>query len=166
MLTKNVSTTPVIALFVILSVSGILLMLHAGGGATKAIHEWLGIGFILFGVLHALANWNMTRRYLRGIKGAAIVMAIAVSLGFSSIDTSESKAPPIKAVFTTVLHAPLKNVAALFDKEPDVLAGQLRGKGYSVTGTDRSLEEIARANNTQPDTLLAIVAARPDAVQR
>ena len=162
MLTKNVSTTPVIALFAILSVSGILLLLHAGGSGTKAIHEWLGMAFILFGVLHALANWSLTRRSLRGLKGGIIATAVIASLGFSGINSSESQVPPIKAVLSTVHHAPLKNVAALYDTSPDVLAGQLRDKGYSIAGTDRSLEEIARDNRTDADTLLAVLSQRTE----
>lgn len=162
MLTKNFSTTPVIALFAILSVSGILLLLHAGGSGAKVVHEWLGMAFILFGVLHALANWNLTRRYLRGVKGGIIVTAVIASLGFSGIDSSDSPAPPIKAVLSTVHHAPLKNVAALYGRSPDVLAGQLQDKGYAITGTDRSLEEIARANGTDPDTLLAVLSPRTE----
>jgi hypothetical protein len=136
------------------------LLLHTGGSGTKAFHEWLGIAFILFGVLHALANWSLTIRYLLGLKGGIIATAVIASLGFSSITSSESQALPIKAVFSTVLHAPLKNVAALYDKSPDALANQLRDKGYAIAGTDRSLEEIARANSTDPNTLLAVLFAR------
>ncbi|KAB2890660.1 MAG: DUF4405 domain-containing protein [Desulfobulbaceae bacterium] len=162
MLTKNVSTTPVIAMFLILSATGVLLMLHAGGNGTKAIHEWLGVAFILFGVLHALANWNLTRRYLRGLKGGIIATAVIASLGLTGIDSRDSPAPPIKALLSTVHHAPLNNVAALYGRSPDVLAGQLQDNGYTVAGPDRSLEEIARDNGTDPDRLLAVLSPRTE----
>ena len=165
MTAKNVSTTAVIALFLIISISGVLLLLHSGGFGIKAIHQWLGLAFILFGLLHSAANWPLMKRYLIGIKGGVIVLVTVATLGLSSIGSTESQAPPIKAVFTTVLHAPLKNVALLYGEEPDVLVGQLRAQGFTVTGTDRSIEEIARENKVQPDQLLTLVIARSDGGQ-
>lgn len=165
MMAKNVPTTAVIALFLIISISGVLLLVHAGGFGIKAVHQWLGLAFVLFGLLHSAANWPLMKRYLFGFKGGIIFLVTVATLGLSSIGSTGSQAPPVKAVFATVLHAPLKNVAVLCDREPDALAGQLRAQGYTVTGTDRSIEEIARENETQPDMLLSLVIARSDGGQ-
>ena len=160
-MTRNVSTTAVIALFLIISVSGVLLLLHAGGHGIKAIHEWLGLAFVAFGLLHSAANWPLMKRYLQGLKGAIIVTAVIATLGLSSLGSSESQAPPIKAVLTTMLQAPLNNVALLYGREPETLAEQLRASGYAVAGTDRSLAAIARDNGTRADALLALIVGGP-----
>jgi hypothetical protein len=160
-MTRNVSTTAVIALFLIISGSGVLLLLHAGGQGIKAVHEWLGLAFVLFGVLHSAANSPLMKGYLLGMKGAIIAVAVIATLGLSGLGSSESQAPPIKAVFTTLQQAPLTNIARLYDREPEALADQLRAKGYAVAGTDRSLETIARDNGTRADELLALVATEP-----
>lgn len=162
MLTRNVSTPAVIALFLIISLSGVLLLLHAGGHGIKAIHEWLGLAFVAFGLLHSAANWPLMKRYLQGVKGAILVAAVITILGLSSLDSSESQAPPIKSVFTTMLQAPLNNVALLYDKEPETLANQLRDEGYAVAATDLSLEAIAKDNGTRAEALLTLIVAGPD----
>lgn len=161
MVTRNISTPAVIALFLIISGSGVLLLLHAGGHGIKTIHEWLGLAFVIFGLLHSAANWPLMQRYLLGIKGAVIAVTVIAALGLSSLGSSEAQGPPIKAVVATMLQAPLTNVAVLYGREPEALADHLRASGYTVTATDRSLETIARDNGVRADALLALVAAGP-----
>lgn len=91
---KNVSTTLVIALFLIISASGIFLLLHIGGYTIKAVHQWLGLAFVLFGVLHATANCSLIKRYLNGTKGTVIVLTVISALGFSMLAPSGNQAPP------------------------------------------------------------------------
>ncbi len=134
-------------------------MLHAGGYSIKAIHEWLGIAFILFGILHSIANWRLMKRYLSGLKGAIIVSMVGVTLGFSMLGPTEDQLPPSKAIFSQVMKAPLKNVAQLFNQNADTLAGQLRDKGYNIANVDNSIEEIARQNNTKADAIIAFIGS-------
>lgn len=165
-MTRNVSTPAVIALFLIISGSGVLLLLHAGGHGIKAIHEWLGLAFVVFGLLHSAANWPLMKRYLLGVKGAMIAVAVIATLGLSGLGSSESQAPPLKAIFSTMQQAPLTNIARLYDRQPEALADQLRAEGYAVADTSRSLETIARDNGTRADHLLALIVAAPGSEPR
>ncbi len=140
-------------------------MLHTGGYTIKAIHEWLGIAFILFGILHATANWSVMKRYLSGMKGIVIASMVIASLGFSLVGPSENQVPASKAIIIQTMKAPLKNVAQLFNQNADTLAGQLRGKGYTIVSVDNSIEEIARQNNTKADAIIAFIGSQPKPTQ-
>jgi len=146
---KTMSTTPVIALFMIISVTGVFLLLHIGSGGMKAIHEWLGLAFVAFGLLHARANWQLMKRYFAGLKGAAIGLMIAATLGYSVLSPSSGHGGPDKAVFGQVMRAPLTTIALLYGQEVNSLAAQLQAKGYTVASVESSLEDIAAQNNTR-----------------
>lgn len=158
MISKKYATTPVIALFLIVSFTGMMLFFHFGGSSSKVIHEWLGIAFIVFGLLHALANWKPFAKYFGGLKGIAIGLMIMIPVGFM-VAAPSSGQPPIKAVFMKVMKAPLPNVAALSGMDTEELAKQIQGKGYEVNSLTDSLETIAKANNKSPMELLTLVAS-------
>lgn len=159
MVSKKYATTPVIALFLIVSVTGMLLFFHLGGGSSKVIHEWLGIAFIVFGLLHALANWKPFAKYFGGMKGIAIAVMILIPAGFM-VATPSSTQPPVKAVFMKVMKAPLSNVAALSGLSAEELATQLQAKGYQVSNLSDSLEVIAKANAKSPMDLMTLIASK------
>ena len=50
--------SPLVAIsFFIVSITGLLLMGHAGRGVSH-LHEWMGVLFIVTGVLHLMLNWK------------------------------------------------------------------------------------------------------------
>ncbi|SHO46428.1 DUF4405 domain-containing protein [Desulfopila aestuarii] len=146
---KTMSTTPVIALFMIISITGVFLLLHIGSGSMKTIHEWLGLAFVVFGLLHAGANWHLMKRYFGGLRGAAIGLILAVTLGYSVLSPSSEHGGPDRAIFGLVMRAPLTTVASLYGQEVNSLAEQLQAKGYIIASVDNTLEEIAAQNNTR-----------------
>lgn len=155
---KTVSTTPVIALFMIISVTGVFLLLHVGSGSMKAIHEWLGLAFVVFGLLHAGANWQLMKRYLGGLKGAVIGIMLAATLAYSVLSPSAENGKPDRAVLGQVMRAPLTTVALLYDQEVNSLAAQLQAKGYTVASFENSLEDIAAQNNTRAFDVMTALA--------
>ena len=92
MTAKNFSTTPTIALFLIISVTGIFLLIHAGSPNLKTIHEWLGLVFVGCGLLHAFANWKLMKRYLGGMKGAAIGLMLISTVTYSLVAAPSDQA--------------------------------------------------------------------------
>lgn len=163
MTAKNFSTTPTIALFLIIAITGILLLFHAGGGNVKMIHEWLGIIFVVCGILHAIANWKLMKRYLGGMKAAAIALMLVCAVTYSLVATPSDKGgSPIKSVITQVKKAPLSTLAGLYGQRTDQLVKQLQDNGLSVAGVDTSLEEIAKQNNIAAEKIIALIATRPE----
>jgi hypothetical protein len=60
------TTAATITLFVILSVTGLMLLFKWDGGFVKEAHSWLGLVFVLTGVFHMVRHWPSIRHYARG----------------------------------------------------------------------------------------------------
>lgn len=70
--------SPVVTVaFVVIAITGLLLFFHAKNGAIVTLHEWVGWGFVIAGMLHVLLNWNPLLGYLKRRSG---LIAIGVSL--------------------------------------------------------------------------------------
>ncbi|MDK9706558.1 MAG: DUF4405 domain-containing protein [Desulforhopalus sp.] len=163
MTVKNFSTTPTIGLFLIISVTGILLLFHVGGGNVKMLHEWLGIIFVVCGILHAVANWRLMKRYLGGMKAAVIAFMLVSAVTYSLVATpSDTGGSPIKSVITQVKKAPLSTLAGLYGQRTDRLVKKLEDNGLTVASVDASLEEIARQNKVAAEKIIVLIATRPE----
>lgn len=44
--------------FLVISVTGILMLCHFKGHAISNLHEWMGVIFVVAGVLHLVLNWK------------------------------------------------------------------------------------------------------------
>ena len=61
----------VAAAFAATGLSGMLMLLHVRSFAIHAVHEWMGLLFVLAGVLHAALNGGPLAAYLRRGAGRA-----------------------------------------------------------------------------------------------
>ena len=56
---KDIKTklNPALALtFLIVGVTGVLLLFHIQGGGSKFLHEWMSVGFLILCVVHMIIN--------------------------------------------------------------------------------------------------------------
>ena len=158
MTAKNYSTTPTIALFLIIAVTGILLLLHVGGTSVKLLHEWLGVAFILFALLHVAANWRPMKRYLGGWKMAAIATMLVTAVAFGVAPQAESNGNPVRTMFRQALQSPLSTLALFYGVEGEMLVDGLLTEGYAVSSLEMTPGEISRQYNVRPDRILAIIS--------
>lgn len=158
MTAKNYSTTPTIALFLIIAVTGILLLLHVGGTSVKLLHEWLGVAFILFALLHVGANWRLMKRYLGGLKMAAIATILVAAIAFAMVPQAESKGNPARAMFRQALQSSLSTLALFYGVEGETIVDGLRTEGYAVSSMEITPGDISRQYNVEPDRVLAIIS--------
>ncbi len=160
MIAKNLSTTPTIALFLILAATGILLLMHTGGGNVKMLHEWLGIAFIVFALLHSAANWPLMKRYLGGAKAMIIATIVLASVTFSMVAPGKDHGiNPIKSTYRQVIQAPIDTLALLYALEPQNIVDRLQNAGYVVESLKMTPQEIARQSDVSADRVLAVIVA-------
>ncbi|MFH0730414.1 MAG: DUF4405 domain-containing protein [Pseudomonadota bacterium] len=57
--------------FLIVSVTGIMMLFHAGGRGLKHMHEWMGIVFLIMSIIHLSLNW---KSFWANIKHGPIVV--------------------------------------------------------------------------------------------
>ena len=64
--------------FIILSISGILMLLHVKNGGIVNLHEWIGIFFVAAGALHLILNWPAFLACFRNKQSAVAVIVVLV----------------------------------------------------------------------------------------
>lgn len=70
--------SPITALsFVVIAVTGLLMLLHVRLPGIKGLHEWMGVAFTVAGLLHLVLNW---RPFLACLRRRSAVVAVAVGL--------------------------------------------------------------------------------------
>ena len=76
---KNTRTylNPSLALtFLIVAVTGVLMLFHLGGGGIRSLHEWMSIVFLIVSAVHLVLNWKFLWACLR--RGPVIVSMVVI----------------------------------------------------------------------------------------
>lgn len=83
------------ATFLLVAVSGVLMLFHAHRvvPGLKGMHEWMGLVFTVSAALHLALNWSAFLGYFRGgIRAWAIAAAVLV-LGAAMMAAGAAKGP-------------------------------------------------------------------------
>lgn len=64
--------------FVLVGISGVLMLFHVRIGAMTVLHEWIGLLFVLAGVLHLILNWKIFAKYCK--QRSVIITIISVAI--------------------------------------------------------------------------------------
>lgn len=132
-LTRDVVTPVTMVLFVVSTVTGVMLLLHWQGGLVHAAHEWLSILFSAVAAWHLARNWRAFTGYLRR-RPALVAMAasLAVCVGFTAMTASGGGRGGPPALLRALTSAPLATAAPLFGLTPAEAAGRLHAAGYEA----------------------------------
>ncbi|QYZ68280.1 DUF4405 domain-containing protein [Neotabrizicola shimadae] len=156
--------TPFITGFFLVSlVTGVALYVHVGPAAFREMHEILSLVLILPFVLHLWKNWRPMLAYF---KRAPMIIALAVTLVSSAlffIPSGETGAtaggPPPFALAQAVIARPLADVAPVLGTTAEDLTARLTAAGFTVTGPDEALVDVATGSGKNPMELMAVLVA-------
>lgn len=83
--------------FLVVSISGLLLVFHIRIGNIKALHEWVGYAFTAAGMVHLLFNWKAFAAYFRNRSASlAVCICIVISLGIMCTEAKQRPNPMIQ----------------------------------------------------------------------
>jgi peptidoglycan/LPS O-acetylase OafA/YrhL len=143
-ISREWATPMTIGAFLLMAVTGILMFFHLDTGLNKEAHEWLGWAMVAGVALHSVANWGAFTRHLGRRSAQAIVGVFAlVLMGSFFIQPDQNDGNPAKLAISTVLSAPLSQVARLSGQSPQALSDKLTQAGFKVASTEQSLAQIA-----------------------
>ncbi|MET0029693.1 MAG: DUF4405 domain-containing protein [Candidatus Thiodiazotropha sp.] len=157
--TRPWSTPIMIGAGLFVAVSGVMMFWGVHDPVEQA-HEWIGLMFAGVILLHILNHWQVFKRYFsqRLALGVMGVVMLAV-VGFIGVSASEEGGNPMMQVIHSIEASPLSEVAPLVDRDAGELVSGLQAAGYSVSGPDASLGQIARDNGAEPRALFGLVFA-------
>ena len=146
---KTHGTTFTVGLFLVSTISGIFLFFHVASATFHAMHEWLSMLLIVPVAVHIWKNWASFANYF---KRKTIVVPLLLSIiggivfAYPSLTGAISAGDPMRATIQAMQSGTVTQVAPLFNMTSEALKTRLSGKGYTVTSTDQTLAEIARAS--------------------
>lgn len=157
MLSRKYVTTPVIAAFGVLGISGVLMFFHVKNGGIVTMHEWIGLLFVLFATLHIIVNWKAFSNYFSQKVAVLIMAVVLVTGGGIYIANDVEGANPIKAFVMKTGNAPLVHVAPVVGVSTEDAMAKLEAAGVSVESEEDSLSTIAGMNGRKSMDLLGIL---------
>ena len=158
-LLQRYATPAITGLFLVSLVSGIALFLGVGQGLFHEMHEILSLVLIVPFVLHVWKNWRAFANYFgRAPMAVGLALSTVAALLFAFGSGSEggpAGGPPQFAFTSQVLTHSVAEVAPLVNATPDELMTRLTAAGFTVTGLDESLAEVASGSGADQFALVA-----------
>lgn len=63
---KREYVTPLMVLsFMVVAVTGTLMLLHVRSRPLGHLHEWMGLFFVIVGIIHVVLNWSVLKTYFK-----------------------------------------------------------------------------------------------------
>lgn len=157
---RNVLSALLSVVFVVVSVTGVMMYFKMRMFSIQTLHIWLGFAFALVGCLHLFKNWQGFCFYFKKRSTlVSVLLGVSVTLAFILIPliNPQTKSPsPKNQLFSVMMQAPLSKVAAFMDKDADQMLKALAHKQI-VASYRQSVAEIAQSNNRSSDEVLRIV---------
>jgi len=162
---RNYATPLSLVGFAAVSATGIMMLLGLRG-PLGAIHEWSGILFVIFLVLHLARNRRGVsamlavprNRMVVGALGAAAAVLIIAALPLSSGGHGHGRGfHGGFAVVHRLTDAPIAKMAPALGLTGEQAIVRLRKGGVAAEGPQQSLNDIAESQNEELPRLLGLV---------
>lgn len=157
---KEFSTSLSALVFVVISITGVLMFFHVFDNYTKKLHELIGLGFVLFVILHIISNWTLMKKYFT--KKIFILLLVATGLFSSFISISSSNSPKTnqkmitKQILKYTFSSPLDKTLEYLKISTKVANEKLKSKNL-LTDQLFSINQIAEKNGVSPSFVYSTI---------
>jgi hypothetical protein len=158
-------TTPLITVtFLVVAVSGILMLFHIQDAVLRGPHEIFCILFVIASVTHVILNWKALVAHLR--KRAfwicsAVTIAVAAVVLAGAMHHAEGEVGP-QEVVRVIEAARIDRLAPLVGTTPDELVIRLQRAGMNVTGPTVTLRAVSEASQRPIQEVVAVALRSSD----
>src|SRR5690606_7880229 len=105
---RNYITPFITLVFLVVAISGLLMLFHLFDGYTEVVHELLGAGLVIVTVFHILVNWKPLKIHFG--KKVFLPTAVAVLLIAFTLIMLEIANPPIDLIIMEkIVKAPISD---------------------------------------------------------
>lgn len=155
---KKYSTPLTAATAIVVCVTGVMMFFHLYKGEVQAMHEWLGMGFVVAAGLHLLRHRRpLVLMMKHGRTHVLLVLTLVISLAFLYPSGDGKQGSPIRPMVNAVLRAPIKDLAPVIGISDSEMTVRLTEAGIQNAAPTSSLETLARSAGTEPMRLLTSV---------
>lgn len=154
-LNRNYITPFISLVFLVVGISGLLMLFHLFDGYTEVVHEILGVFFIICAIFHIIINWKALRIHFK--KGVFIPALLGVLTLSVILIISERMSPPLDLViFNKMVKAPLNDAFKTLDINYEKASEKLKENGLSIENST-TLEEIWINNDSNPEKVIDLI---------
>jgi len=155
-------TQATIAVSLVVGISGVLLFFNLAKVQVHALHEWLGMLFVLIAVLHVVRHRAIFASMLRQPRQYVLLgLAGATMLAFVVASGGREGGNPIHGLADRAFAAPLTQLAPVVGLETEEAQRRLAAGGIVVDDpASQSLKSLAATSHTDPRRLLALLLGK------
>lgn len=153
---KKIATSMTAVVFFVIGISGLMLYFHLYSMQVKALHENLGLLFILAALVHVVANWaGMKKYFTQKVFMGILAAALLVSGGFV-VQSGVNQTDPKKAILAKVLNAPMESAFETLGLSYEEAIRKLE-TSHIKTEDAATITGLAKANQTSPFRIAGIL---------
>ncbi|GAA4520942.1 MULTISPECIES: DUF4405 domain-containing protein [Sphingobacterium] len=128
---RNIVTPFISLIFVVVAITGMLMLFHLWDGYTEVLHEVLGLLFVFCAAFHILLNWKSLRGHFK--KGVFLPAALAVLVLSAILVVAEITYPPVDLqIMERLTKAPVEDALKALGVDYTTAATRLQQKGVSL----------------------------------
>ena len=152
---KSIATSLTSLIFIVVSITGVLMFLHIFDNYTKDLHEVLGIAFVIITLFHLFFNWkSMKNHFDKKIFKYLSIAVFSISVVF--VASSDSSNNGKGFIIDKVVTAPINYSLIVLEKNQDIVLKKLQSMDIEVQQGD-SIVDIANNNNLETRQVLRII---------
>lgn len=161
LLQRSTVTAIVTASFIIVALTGVLMLLGVVNGTIKEFHEGISVIFVIAAGVHLVMNWGPFASYLRKplTITLGIVVAVLVVLMFTGGEGGRGPGgrPPVMEIVRRIEAVSLAQASPLFGANIEQSLTLLRTQGLRVESENDRIADIARNNGKRTDEILNLL---------
>jgi hypothetical protein len=148
-------TTGVGFTFLVVGITGLIFKFFFKNHVLEDIHGWLGVALVGAAILHIIQNWKPLLDHFRDRRVFGLLIPVAfVIVFFSMIQQETVKKVNPRQVVRRLAQANAGDLAKVFGKDPNSVLTSMKSSGLQVEGTDETINDLAKKNNTSTDGIL------------
>ncbi|OJW36853.1 MAG: hypothetical protein BGO54_07055 [Sphingobacteriales bacterium 46-32] len=154
-LNRNYITPFISLVFLVVGLSGLLMLFHLFDGYTEVVHEILGVFFIICAIFHIILNWKALRIHFK--KGVFIPALLGVLVLSVILIISERMSPPVDLIiFNKMVKAPINDAFRALDINYEKASEKLKENGLSIEEAT-TIEDIWINNDSNPEKVIDLI---------
>lgn len=153
--TRRFVTMAVAFTFAIVAVTGIVFQFFFKTRTLEHIHAWLGLAMTAAAAVHVLQNWRPMSAYLRDARVYALLVPIAVVVGYFAFEPAATNpGPSPRLVVAKLSSAHADDLARAFGKPIESVFAAMAADGLAPADAGETIAHLAERHHLAPDRVL------------
>ncbi len=145
--------TPLVSLtFLVVGISGLLMLFHWFDGYTEVVHECLGLLFTASALFHIVVNWKALKIHFK--KSVFVPALLAIMVTSAVLVIAEQRYPPVDLqIIQRITKAPVQDAFKALHINPTEAERKLSEKGISLKEA-QTLEDLWIQTKADPEEII------------